>query len=83
MCRSHSNLPVTVGSLQGSWRGTLIRNCSDSTRDNGFKWKEEKFRLDIKKKFFTVKVVRHWERLPRDVVDSPSLAAFKTLSSLV
>ena len=44
--------------------------------------------MDIRKKFFTQRVVTHWNRLPKEVVDAPSLEAFKTrldvaLSSLV
>ncbi|KFV60731.1 hypothetical protein N341_10115, partial [Tyto alba] len=39
--------------------------------------KDARFRLDIRKKFFTVKVVRHWNRLPREAVAAPSLEGFK------
>ncbi|PKU42076.1 hypothetical protein llap_7615 [Limosa lapponica baueri] len=68
--------------------GLFFRKCSDRMRGNSFKLKEGGFRLDIGKKFFTVRVVRHWNKLPREVVDAPSLEGFKTrldgaLSNLV
>ncbi|KAK4831472.1 hypothetical protein QYF61_017720 [Mycteria americana] len=52
--------------------GLFTRACSNRTRGNGFKLKE-----DIRKKFFTRRVVRPWNRLPREVVDAPSLEVFK------
>ncbi|KFR12086.1 hypothetical protein N306_05552, partial [Opisthocomus hoazin] len=44
---------------------------------NGFTLKEGKFRLDIRKKFFTIRVVKHWNRLPGEAVAAPSLEVFK------
>ena len=60
----------------------------DRTRGNSFKRKEGRFRLDIRRKFFTLRVVNPWHRLRREVVDSPSLETFtarldRALSDLI
>ncbi|PKU46691.1 hypothetical protein llap_3008 [Limosa lapponica baueri] len=90
--RLQGHLIAAFQYLKGAYRrareGLLVRKCSDRTRGNGFKLKEGRFRLDTRKKFLTVRVVRHWNRLPREVVDTPSLEVFKArldgaLSNLV
>jgi len=86
--RLWGDLPVPEGACKRAGEGHSTRACGNRTRGNGFKLKEGRFRLDIRKKFFPMKVVKHWRRLPGEAVAAPSLAVFKArldgaLSSLV
>lgn len=56
---------------------------SNRTRENILQLKKERFRLDISKKLFSVRAVRHWHRLPREAVDSPSLEVSKARLDVV
>ena len=87
-----ADLIVVFQYLTGIYRkarvGLFIRASRDRMRQNGFKLEEGRFRLHIRKKFFTVKVVRQWNRLLSEVVDALSLETLKArldgaLSNLV
>lgn len=68
--------------LKGAYRKhgerLFTRATCDSTKGNGFKLKEGVLRSVIRMKLFTLRVVRHWNRLPREAVDAPSLKVSKT-----
>jgi len=75
--RPSSSLTVPEGAYKRAGEGLSTRACNHRTRGDGFKLKECGFRLGIRKKFFTVRVVRPWPRLAREAVAAPSLAVFK------
>jgi len=90
--RLQGDLIVAFQYLKGAYKKDgdrlFSKACCEKTRGNGFKLKEDRFRLDIRKKFFTMRVVKLWNGLPREVVDAPSLETFKArldgaLSNLV
>jgi len=67
--------------LKGAYRKDgdrlFSKACCDRTKSKGFKLRKGRLRLDIRKNFFTVRVMYHWNRLPRVVVDAPSLETLK------
>jgi len=90
--RLRGDLVAAFHYLKGAYRkdgeNIFSRACCDRTRSNGFKLREGRFGLDVRKKFFTMRVVKPWNRLPGQVVEAPSLETFKArldraLSNLV
>ncbi|KFQ60638.1 hypothetical protein N334_14318, partial [Pelecanus crispus] len=79
--RLRGDLIVAFQYLKWAYRkdgeNPFSKACCDRTRNNRFKLKKNRFGLDIRKKFFTMRVVKHWNRLPREVVEAPSLATFQ------
>ncbi|KFU87956.1 hypothetical protein M959_05429, partial [Chaetura pelagica] len=65
------------GAYRKDGKGLFTWACSDWTRGNSFKLEEGRFKLYIRKKSFSMRVLRHWHRLPREAVDAPSLEVFK------
>jgi len=76
------------GAYEKDGERLFSRACSGRTKGNGFTLKEGRFRPDIRKKDFMMRVLKPWHRLPREVGDAPSLETFQVrldsaLSNLV
>jgi len=78
LCRK---LKVDLKYLKGGYRKEgdrhIIRVCGGRTRGNGFKFKEGRFKVNIRNKYFTIKVIRPGNRLSREVVEALTLETFK------
>ena len=80
--RLQRNLTGAFQYLKGAYEQKedwlLTQSDNNRTRESVYKLEEGRFRLDVRKKFLTQKMVWHWHRLPREAMDAPSLDVFKS-----
>lgn len=83
LCKKKGSVLLAVFQLLIYWvqnirsARIIFYPCSDWTRGNGHKLEHRQFRMNVRKNFITVWVTEHWDRLPREVVESSSLEIFK------
>jgi len=73
----YSHAELRSGAAQSCRAARVLLGRGGGDKEDPSVWIQGTFRLDIRKNFFTERVVRHWDRMPRAVGQSPSLEGLK------